>query len=291
VRLAEKFISAEVWEGSLSDFGPMPSERPAFRDIRCRLGPLVARPSLQRFWQKWTSFGFLGMGFGNYDERYNGERRFIAEWVAKDPGCVCIDAGANEGAFSQMMLRAGASYVHAFEPHPGAYSGLKRRSAGRAISPVNAALGAAPGDLELWCPGNGRDFCRVTAFKEMLGNDATSTVVPVVALDDYCAEHQIEHVRLLKIDVEGYEPEVLKGASRMIREERIDGVTFEVNGHHAYVGFNLVRASELLPGFSLYRLLPNAAYPVYGAGIKYRAGDDVPRLCNIAAVRADTTNF
>lgn len=35
--------------------------------FKCKIGWLIARPGLQRFWELWSSMGALGMGYGNYD--------------------------------------------------------------------------------------------------------------------------------------------------------------------------------------------------------------------------------
>lgn len=51
--------------------------------------------------------------------------------------------------------------------------------------------------------------------------------VPVVTLDDFAAERGIDRVALLKVDVEGFEPDVMRGAKRLFARRAIAGVLFE----------------------------------------------------------------
>ena len=76
-------------------------------------------------------------------------------------------------------------------------------------------------------------------------------------LDDYCAEHGIERIDLLKLDVEGAELEALRGAERLLREARVGCVMFEVSqamvegmGHDPAEIVDLVRSA----GLTVYEL-------------------------------------
>jgi FkbM family methyltransferase len=52
--------------------------------------------------------------------------------------------------------------------------------------------------------------------------DKGDQTVPVMSLDTYCTENGIAHIDVLKVDVQGHEPAVLRGAERMLSEGRID---------------------------------------------------------------------
>ena len=60
--------------------------------------------------------------------------------------------------------------------------------------------------------------------------------VPVVALDDYCAEAGLTRVDLLKIDTQGFELNVLTGAERLLRSGAVRAVYLEVNFAPLYEG-------------------------------------------------------
>jgi len=54
--------------------------------------------------------------------------------------------------------------------------------------------------------------------------------VEINTIDNYCSENAINHIHLLKIDIEGHELDALAGAKRMFATKSIDIVTFEFGG-------------------------------------------------------------
>ena len=63
-----------------------------------------------------------------------------------------------------------------------------------------------------------------------------STTVDVVTLDDFSSRHHIEYIHILKSDTQGYEYEVLKGAKRLMNENRIAMVYLEFIFSDMYKG-------------------------------------------------------
>jgi hypothetical protein len=60
--------------------------------------------------------------------------------------------------------------------------------------------------------------------------------VSTVCLDDFCSTHQIGHIDILKMDVQGGEFDALLGAERMLAEKRIGMIYMEMFFAPAYVG-------------------------------------------------------
>ena len=114
------------------------------------------------------------------------------------PGEVFVDVGANVGAYSLRAASQGMS-VHAFEPNPGNVRILRRNSEinGLTIDLHECALGSSEGTANLSAGGAAS---KISAEGEL--------TVPVRTLDSF----HLPRVDLLKIDVEGYELEVLRGA-------------------------------------------------------------------------------
>ena len=65
-------------------------------------------------------------------------------------------------------------------------------------------------------------------------------------------------VDLIKIDTEGFESEVLRGGGETIRRCRPKFVQLEFNWHQLFRNTSLNSFSELLPGYSVFQLLPDA---------------------------------
>jgi FkbM family methyltransferase len=123
---------------------------------------------------------------------------------------VAIDVGANVG---QTALALGTVFpeadVYSFEPIESTFEALRRALAGHPhLCPFQLAVAEAPGELHMTAvPGEGRN--RIVSAE---GATAVETV-KATSVDEFCREHSLHHVDILKIDVEGAEMGVLRGAT------------------------------------------------------------------------------
>lgn len=141
------------------------------------------------------------------------------------PGDTAIDAGAHIGFFTmQMAAMVGAGgIVYAFEPFDANADLLERsihenRFEDRVVL-RRAAVGAASGTATLTFPvetlNTGGAYLLREGTPPLAGNQTKN--VPAVALDDLPIRRP---VRFIKMDVEGAEPLVMKGAERLLRDDR-----------------------------------------------------------------------
>ena len=141
------------------------------------------------------------------------------------PGDVAIDVGAHIGLFAIQMAAAvgGSGIVYAFEPF-GPNADLVERSIaenqfGSRVVLRRSAVGAGSGTATLTFPfetlNTGGAYVVRPGTAPMPGNRTTE--VPIVALDDLDIRRP---VRLIKMDVEGAEPLVVRGAARLVAEDR-----------------------------------------------------------------------
>lgn len=148
------------------------------------------------------------------------------------PGDQALDIGANIGLVSLLMSRLvgpGGS-VHAFEPNPRMLEAFKLMTERNGLTNVElheVALGESDGELELHVPlGNAGAASLVRHY----GQRTLETVsVPVRTLDDVVAAGRIDTIRLIKIDVEGFEPAVFRGARSLLSRQVPDAILFEFN--------------------------------------------------------------
>lgn len=159
------------------------------------------------------------------DPRYNGEQqvqRFVVEQFFSP---VVFDVGANVGEWTESQLRCGAVKIHAFEPCAATFDLLRRRVGSRARL-VQAACSSVTGRATLHVMGDGAG---TNTIAEPIDPErySRSECVRVITIADYCAQEEISHIELLKIDAEGFDYEVMAGAEPAMSS--IAMIQFEYN--------------------------------------------------------------
>jgi FkbM family methyltransferase len=168
---------------------------------------------------------------------------------------IAIDVGAAMGSYSWILNRKSRQVI-AFEPGELHARNLQQTVFGTRISVVKAAVGAECGTVAMYTPG--ADTNALHSATLSLGNPVTAVPgtqvreVEQVTLDEFLGPkigpgHTVD---VLKVDVEGYELEVFKGASLLL--ERHHPLIFcEIEQRHnaGYAAvFRLLRAA----GYSSY---------------------------------------
>jgi len=134
------------------------------------------------------------------------------------PGDVVIDAGANVGVFSNFAAKQGAT-VYAFEPGRVAYEILKEdREA--SVVPVNMGLGSRHFIAELKI-ADGRLTTATLADSGIAPHEGCkSETVEITTIDDFARDKKLSRLNYIKIDTEGYEANILRGAAETIKKHR-----------------------------------------------------------------------
>jgi FkbM family methyltransferase len=183
------------------------------------------------------------------------------------PAGVAFDVGAHHGEWTLHVLRQSPGVlVHAFEPSPPTNELLRHTLAphiasGRVV--VSAvALGSSPGAATfhhyLDAPGLSTFHRRATTEVEQNIAPPTQISVPVSTIDEYSRAAGVPRIDFLKIDTEGNELAVLKGAGGMLRSNAIECIQFEYGGTYLDAGITLAQVFDYLMPFdySLLRIEP-----------------------------------
>jgi len=163
------------------------------------------------------SIGKQLLGTGTFEEV---QTRYIRSRVSEKG--VMVDVGANVGYWSVLFAcHSNGGYVHAFEPSPAsaallsanvALNGLEDR-----IRVNQTALSAEAGRREFSVAvDSGFSSFKSTARVP----EKERITVPTTTLDSYVAEAGIDRINFLKIDVEGSEEQVLRGAEHVLHTIR-----------------------------------------------------------------------
>lgn len=148
------------------------------------------------------------------------------------PGDVCLDIGANMGWFTTLFQRLTGikGQVHAFEPVKTTFEHLQHNvdlNGGTSnVKLNNIALGDEEKDIEIHIFNNLPDgHASMAVFGE---SDYKSLSARMVTLDSYLESNNIDNVRLVKMDIEGAELMMLKGASKLFEQDKLPVLEVEM---------------------------------------------------------------
>ncbi|MGH1542060.1 MAG: FkbM family methyltransferase [Arenicella sp.] len=134
---------------------------------------------------------------------------------------IVIDVGARNGWFSQCWLDWNPqARIHQFEPEPIAAKKLAAKAESSEQITFNAVgLGNKEENLPFYYLTESTVSSSFLQPNEQAWNelrfqhgDIDVSSLPIMRLDDYCAQQEIQAVRLIKIDVQGFELKALQGS-------------------------------------------------------------------------------
>lgn len=176
--------------------------------------PVPVRLSFGAWWLARDDFLGSTLTFDGFEP---SERGLLQRFLR--PGMTVVDVGAHHGFHTLLAskLVGSSGRVFAFEPSQRERKALRINlalNACRNVEIQNCALGATDGDALLhvakWQSG-------CNSLRPPVVSEATSpTRVKVKALDSWMRESKVATVDFIKLDVEGGELEVLRGAERML---------------------------------------------------------------------------
>lgn len=253
---------------------------------------LASRPALQSLHAavlKFTLYA-MGIGYSEHSDR-NGERRWLGELRGRLASltrrAVIFDVGANVGDYAHEVSETFGAQVelHCFEPSKATFEELKRRTATIEGVVLNQlGVGSTTTSATLYTDGDGSTLASLYPRDlERFDREMNQTeTIELITVDDYCRTRSIDHIDLLKLDIEGNEFEALKGAARMIDEGRIDFIQLEFGATTlaARVSFHDLW-TLLSPRFEIYRIVRHGLHPIR----RYEESCELFMYQNLVAVR------
>lgn len=213
---------------------------------------LLARRRLYRAFDLLGRVADVGRNWGNVDEPETSGELHVLD-LLHDPAVV-LDLGANRGEYANAVLaRWPRCRVLAVDPALDRFDldlapGVERHA---------VAVGAAAGPAWLVTPFPGSKLGRVQP-------DAADGAepVPMVTLDELCAGAGVARIDLLKLDVEGGELDVLRGARGLLDDDGIGVVQFEFGLANLSRGHRLSDVLELLGDRRLHAITVDGLRPI-----------------------------
>jgi FkbM family methyltransferase len=186
---------------------------------------LVALPCGRKIWVDLQDNDGRAIFCGGNDPKV----RRIFQAVLR-PGDIVVDVGANHGEYTLLAagLIGGGGRVYAFEPNQVPASRLGRSLESNGLDNVTLFVNAVSdakgfGNLRCFSGWSGGTQVKVSTDEGRNGD------VEIVTLDDVVGLREERAIRLLKIDVEGMEGAVLRGAAGLLAEAPPDIILFESN--------------------------------------------------------------
>lgn len=193
--------------------------------------------------------------------RYLGDLDPKVSWVVDQvvrPGDVALDIGCNLGLISlRLAARVGRNgLVHAFDPQPRMQEYFRRTLALNPGIPIvlhPIGLGTETGTLRLAIP---RDNAGSASLRPEAAEQPGMQLVdvPVRSLDDYADEIGLSQVDFIKMDVEGFEAQVIKGACGLLSRTRPRVILLEENAPDPKTGLSPALQALLDLEYALYAL-------------------------------------
>jgi len=166
---------------------------------------------------KFKSEDVVGRHIYKYDVHELTTTNAVLNEVKIKPGDIMLDIGANIGWYALLFAKLGAQ-VHAFEPDPLNYelltANIKLNQFGNVITAHQVAVSDKKSVMPLYQYSNSN-----RGRHSLIPEDGCAKVdVDVVRLDDFLASESVDvdKIKFIKIDIEGYEYHALKGGENLL---------------------------------------------------------------------------
>lgn len=242
--------------------------------LRFISSPLWGRRSLQPIYALMFRLGIKGLNLGGGAYPHNSGEEFTARYAAaalKHSPVTVFDVGGNKGDYTQLWLKIlqennRTANIYVFEPSSPAAAIISERFAGKSWVHINQfALSDHKAEAILYsdAPGSGLASLANRNLKFVDIRFQPQETVLTQTLDTYCAEENISAIDFLKLDVEGYEHHVLRGAREMLQAKRIRFIQFEFGGTNIDTRIFFKDFFYLLSDhYRIYRVLRDGIWPI-----------------------------
>lgn len=213
----------------------------------------------QSFFEFLHYISLKGMNYGAANGvEDSGELSLVKELRSRLPkNPIIFDVGANYGQYLHYLLyylNPLKPTIHVFEPDVKAFSKLVQKYGDNPnIVLNNTALGNKIGTAELYMSNEGGVNSSLID-----SNKNQCAQIKVDTLDSYCDKMKVSNIHFMKLDVEGYERYVLKGAKNLIKGNAIKHIQIEHGSLESIIAnTSLYVLFNLLPNYRCYHIKQN----------------------------------
>lgn len=178
---------------------------------------------------KKTGFDIVRIHPYNFNNIGEDAYKDISHFLAGTKEPVIFDVGANVGqSVDKFAKKFPASIIHSFEPSPATYQKLNNHCADLPlVNTWNCGVGSRQETLKF----QENEYSVMSSFlapgKLAMSKVVRTEDVPLITLNVFAEEHNIDFIHILKSDTQGFDFEVLKGANELMQQNRIGLIYFE----------------------------------------------------------------
>lgn len=196
-----------------------------------------------------------------FDGFENGEKKIIQKVLPeklKNDNLIIFDVGANIGNYTRFINGVfPKSNIYCFEPNLDTFNKLVSNTKNLDnVKAFNYGAGSKAGNIKIYTTKENDVSSHATMLKSVFDdkNDLLEINTELITLNEFCINNNISEIDFLKIDVEGFEFEVLKGAFELISNNKIKIIQFEFNYMNIESRVFFKDFYKLLHNYDIYRM-------------------------------------
>lgn len=252
---------------------------------------ITGKRRYQRFFEELLELSLKGLHIGEGGSINSSGELYVLKGLQKQQGIdsklTIFDVGANIGNYSKMIkdIFKDKAKVFAFEPSKKTFQKLLQNTNHLSnITCFNFGFGNEETRLNLY--SNKDESGLASVYKRKLDHFNIemnlNELIELRTIDGFCRENKINHINLLKIDVEGHELKVLEGARNMLSSQKIDFIQFEFGGCNIDSKTYFQDFYYLLKdNYHIYRVLKDGIFKIE----KYKETYEIFKTTNFLAIR------
>jgi FkbM family methyltransferase len=234
---------------------------------------------------------YESMGILKYQNTTVSGEKYVIEKILKKhivtDRPVFFDVGANTGDYSRHLEREFPhAEIYAFEPNRKTFENLRNNLSTGEVRCVNLALGSTKMMTTMYNYGDDKKSGRhASLYKEVLvefhqAPEIGEIECEMTTIDDFCRSNRIQHIDFLKIDAEGHELDVLRGAQDFLTSDEIDIIQFEFNEMGVISRIFLKDFYDILQNYRIYRIDTDRLIPL----LSYASRNEIFQFQNFLAI-------
>jgi FkbM family methyltransferase len=219
-------------------------------------------------------FSLRGLGMLNSENLVISGEKHLLNYLKTKKINTIFDVGANVGQFASLIRKEiPQSYIYSFEPNPKSFAKLEYLTIPN-HKVFNIGLGKENSEMILYDYKSDEGSEHAALNKEVItaihNSDFSETKVQIKRLDSFCAAHDISKIDFLKIDVEGFEHDVLLGCGQFLEQKKIRFIQFEFNTNNLISKTTISDFEKTLKDYNLYRMFQDGLHPLNEEDINFK---------------------